>query len=173
MPQDSPPSTEILRPPRPNLGPEPWSAPPSWPFGWILGGLVVLVGAWLVARRLRKRPNTAAPVPPVLPPVAHPKADTPTDLSAFAGAVRALLATRLDPAWLAKTTPELAADHDLAHRLGRELHRRVVEACSQSDSLNFAQSHPNGEVHLDCDRIWRDLIKRLGAPDGSTSRPTS
>ena len=106
-----------IRPPRPNLGPEPPDADPwlvsfaesirSRAACWI-AGLLALAAAMVVRRRRRLvhaslLARAGEPRPEL---EARPRARS-TSMDLFAREVRILLANQFGPAWLAKTTEEI------------------------------------------------------------------
>lgn len=132
------PMTKALVPPRPNLGPEPWPARLS--FGvretaacvLIVALLGLAVWYWL---RPRRRCGTK------VGSAAHGRqeSDSPRErLIARAEAIRASLADRFDPSWLASTTEEIAGQAVLVEAFGSELASRLVQFLSLADRAKFA-----------------------------------
>ena len=85
----------VLVPPRPNLGPEPWSEERSslWPLlgvGLVLAALLA-AAVWMISRRRRKRRAVSPPQPVT-------SLDTPdAQLLSLAVQARETLATRFGP----------------------------------------------------------------------------
>ncbi len=125
------PRPQILVPPRPNRGPEPWDDQATRPIWPPLALALAAVLAWMTWRLRRRRGTT-----PVLPPL---PVDAPLDarLLALCDRLRTDLAARLGPALRARTTEELAADPRVAEILGEDL-PRLAEILAAGDRLKFA-----------------------------------
>jgi hypothetical protein len=131
-----------LVPPRPNLGPEPWSDPPPIAlFLWVAGALACLFLIWLVRRRLhRARVNRAGPN------LANqaPRDTTPRGrLVALSHSMRDALTNQFGTAWRAKTTEELSAEPRLAEVLGADQLEELIRFLDQIDQLKFAPERSN------------------------------
>jgi len=135
--QPSPPTEtatpEILVPPRPNLGPEPWDGD-GWS-AWASPALALAAAAaltWLEWRARGRRRSSRLPPPPA--------DDAPPEerLLALCDRLRADLAERLGPTLRARTTEELAADPRVAELLGADL-PRLAEILGAGDRFKFAR----------------------------------
>ncbi|MEO6809526.1 MAG: hypothetical protein ABI353_10495 [Isosphaeraceae bacterium] len=131
------PMTKALVPPRPNLGPEPWSAPLSFGVRETLACalVVALVGlaAWCWLRSRRKR---RAEVGSVVPGQRDP--DSPRErLIARAEAIRANLANRFGSSLLASTTEEIADQGMLVEAFGLDSASRLVQFLHLADRAKF------------------------------------
>jgi LPXTG-motif cell wall-anchored protein len=137
-------NSRVLVPPRPNLGPEPWSEErvSSWPL--LAAGLVLaalLAGAvWMLRRRRRRR--RAAPSPQ---PVAY--LDTPdAQLLSLAIQARETLATRFGPFLRARTTEEISSDAVVKEALGDDHFESLIRLLSTADLWKFASPPENGQT---------------------------
>ena len=167
-----------LVPPRPNLGPEPWSDPPPIALLlWVAGALACLVLIWFARRRLRRsRVGRAG---------AHLSNYGPSDttprgrLVAHSHSIRDVLANQFGTAWRAKTTEELAADPRLAEVLGQDQLQALIRFLDQVDQLKFAPERSNHR-HESLERelaTWEprltDLKKKIQAkPEGRPKNKT-
>lgn len=117
-----------LVPPRPNLGPEPLPGP--WPWASVGGavGIAIVVGLWAWLSLRRRKPIERE---------ADTEARPPTLLSRAAD-LRATLAERFGPGWIARTTEEVLGDEMLAERLGPERHARLEDLLRAADRAKFA-----------------------------------
>ena len=161
-----------LVPPRPNLGPEPWSDPPPIAlFLWVAGALACLVLIWFARRRLRRMRVGGAGT--------HLSNRGPGDttprgrLVAHSLSIRDVLANQFGTAWRAKTTEELAAEPRLAEVLGPDQLHELIRFLDQVDQLKFAPERSNHR-HESLERelaAWEprltDLKKKIQAkPEG-------
>ncbi len=131
-----------LVPPRPNLGPEPWSDPPPIAlFLCVAGALACLLLIWLVRGRLRRvRARRAGlAVSSQGPPDTTPRGR----LVALSHSMRDVLANQFGSAWRAKTTEELSAEPQLAERLGPDQLQELIRFLDQVDQLKFAPRRSN------------------------------
>jgi hypothetical protein len=126
-----------LVPPRPNLGPEPWSDPePIALYLWVAGALAFLVLIWIVRKRLR-RARVGRPGLDIAN--AGDRDTTPRGrLVALSRSIRERLASQFGTAWRAKTTEELAAEPRLAEALGLDQLQELIRFLDQVDRLKFA-----------------------------------
>ncbi len=164
-----------LTPPRSNLGPEPWPDTEPALAPWILLAttlLVVAVGVWV----RRRRSARAGSISSVLQSGAQSHVHLLFDLAL---AVRTALASRLGPAWRARTTEEIARDQALRESLGGETFSRLVEFLDQVDTLKFAAGEPScdeGWLAVEFER-WRgwaaELEKSLASSPGAKRKSTS
>jgi MYXO-CTERM domain-containing protein len=167
-PAEGPDLARGLVPPRPNLGPEPWSEPgnrvETVAFGALALAAVVLLARWRWRRR-RSRPGTSSG--PGSDPGDPPAEDSPRSrLIASSEAVRAALVAAFGPTWASKTTEEVAADPTLGDRLGVDQAGRLVEFLRAADRAKFAGDQP-GEG--DGWGPWADRFAREVSA-GATSR---
>jgi hypothetical protein len=131
-----------LVPPRPNLGPEPWSDPPPIAlFVWVACALACLVLILLLRRRLhRVRAGRAGhELSNQGPPDTTPRGR----LVALSQSTRDVLANQFGTAWRAKTTEELSAEPLLAEVLGRDQLQELIRFLDQVDQLKFAPERSN------------------------------
>jgi hypothetical protein len=143
--------------PRPNPGPEPW--PSGWgPLGALALGAaltaLIAITAWWRSRP--RRGGTDAPR-------GEPRAVDPTDgddIASWSVRVRAALAGRFGPGWIARTTEEIAASDELAGRLGTARFGDLTEFLREADRVKFG-----GRASPDAD--WRDRAERFLAADGT------
>jgi hypothetical protein len=134
----------VLVPPRPNLGPEPWSEErlSLWPLlgvGLVLAAL--LAGAvWIISRRRRRRRAVSTPQPVT-------SLDTPdAQLLSLAVQARETLATRFGPSLRARTTEEIAADPQVKEALGDDHFASLIRLLSTADHWKFASPPENGRT---------------------------
>lgn len=131
-------SSAPVTPPRPNLGPEPWSEA-GRPVSWMAlagAGLAIVVAfvfwaAWRRRRRAKLRP----------PPAPHPDAiaDSPAErLIAQARSVRSAIEARLGPEWAARTTEEVAGSAAVRDWLGAARAEELRQFLSAADRAKFA-----------------------------------
>ncbi len=137
----NPSSAQGFVPPRPNLGPEPWSE--TQPIGLYLavGAAVALlfVGWFVWRKRAAARVGLAA---------FDRSQQGPRDISprgqlvALSHSIRELLADKNGPAWRAKTIEELSAEPRLVELLGRDQAYELIRFLDHVDHLKFAPSVP-------------------------------
>jgi hypothetical protein len=159
----------MLVPPRPNLGPEPWSEPradrlPLEEAALAMGALLLAV--WIIRRRLaaRRRPGVA----PARVDLAA--ADPATQLVMMAGRARETLAERFGPALLARTTEEIAADSQLREALGDPRFDSLVRLLATADRRKFATLPGAGveEVYPEDLSQWETWLSHF--PGGRASK---
>ena len=133
-------NARVLVPPRPNLGPEPWSEERSslWP---LLGvGLVLFAAVWMISRRRRRRRA-------VTPPQPVTSLDTPdAQLLSLAVQARETLAARFGPSLRARTTEEISNDTVLKEALGDDHFQSLIRLLSMADYWKFASAPENGQT---------------------------
>ncbi|HMF38799.1 MAG TPA: hypothetical protein VKF17_19345 [Isosphaeraceae bacterium] len=134
----------VLVPPRPNLGPEPWSEErlSIWPLlgvGLVLAAL--LAGAiWLIRRRRKSRLAVSPPQPVT-------SLDTPdAQLLSLAVQARETLATRFGPSLRARTTEEISNDAVVKEGLGDDHFASLIRLLSTADHWKFASPPENGQT---------------------------
>jgi len=137
-------NARVLVPPRPNLGPEPWSEEPSSPWPLLAVGLVLaalLAGLiWIIRRRRRKRRAVAPPQPVTA-------LDTPdAQLLSLAVQARETLATRFGPSLRARTTEEISNDAVVKEALGDDHFASLIRLLSTADRWKFASPPENGQT---------------------------
>jgi len=137
-------NARVLVPPRPNLGPEPWSEERSSPWPFLAVGLVLaalLAGLiWMIRRRRRKR-RTVSPYQAVA------ALDTPdAQLLSLAVQARETLATRFGPSLRARTTEEISCDTVVKEALGDEHFASLIRLLSTADRWKFASPPENGQT---------------------------
>jgi hypothetical protein len=168
-----------LVPPRPNLGPEPWSDPvPIMLLLCVGGALVSLLVAWLLWRRLRRARGDRAGLALTNQ---SPRDDSPRGrLVALSNSVRDDLANQFGTAWRAKTTEELSAEPRLEDVLGRDQLQELIRFLDQVDQLKFAPERTNHH-HVSLEReltAWEprlaDLKNKIQVkPDGRLKKRAS
>ena len=137
-------NARVLVPPRPNLGPEPWSEERSslWPLlgvGLVLAAL--LAGAvWIISRRRRRRRAVSTPQPVA-------SLDTPdAQLLSLAVQARETLVTRFGPSLRARTTEEISNDAVVKEALGDDHFQSLIRLLSTADHWKFASAPENGQT---------------------------
>ncbi len=172
----NPDTEKRLVPPRPNLGPEPWSERPvssSW-LALVAIAAFLLMGypAWRLIRRRRKkiptRPRSAPPWP----------TDTPRgQLVAQSYSLRDALAHHFGLTWRAKTIEELALEPRLAAVLDADELSDMIRFLDEVDRLKFApersdQDHEQLVRHL---QSWQprlaELERKLASQSARASNP--
>lgn len=136
-------NARVLVPPRPNLGPEPWSEErlSIWPLlevGLVLAAL--LAGAvWIISRRRRRRAvSTPQPVASL---------DTSyAQLLSLAVQARETLAIRFGPSLRARTTEEISNDAVVKEALGDDHFASLIRLLSTADHWKFASPPENGQT---------------------------
>jgi hypothetical protein len=165
-------SKTVILPPRPNLGPEPLPPPDEPAFGplaWIaaIGLPALALFGWVLLRRRRK---PAAPHEPGA--IETTRADLgdahPSSIVAAAEMARKLVAARLGPDWLARTTEELTADPAVARSLTAATRTRLEALLQAADRAKFA---PGSGVAGD-GQGWDELLSTLGE-ELSRSEPSA
>jgi hypothetical protein len=131
-----------LVPPRPNLGPEPWTD--EQPISVVAVATVAMISlllAW-VFWRLLKRGRARAAKRAVLGAI---QSDTTPrgQFLALSDSIREALFRQFGSAWRAKTTEELSADPQLEHALGQEPLQELILFLDQVDRLKFAPERSN------------------------------
>jgi hypothetical protein len=138
----NPSSARALVPPRPNLGPEPWSESGASALYLGLGGtLAGLLIGWFLWNRLR-RARAGRTVFDLSSQ--DPRDNSPRGrLVALSQSVRDLLANQFGPAWRAKTNEELSAEPRLVELLGHDQLLELVRFLDLIDRLKFAPNRSN------------------------------
>ncbi len=138
-----------LVPPRPNLGPEPWSETQSMRAVYVALALLVILssatlyGVWRHRRSVRAKGEKR-------PLFDQPDATPRQRLIGLWGSLREALADRLGASYRARTTEELGADEKLGELLGEELFNQLIHFLDQIDQLKFAP------VRTPCDQDARE-----------------
>ena len=138
----NPATARAIVPPRPNLGPEPWSEPNPFSLYFVLGAtLAALFVLWFGWRRLgRFRAER---------PVSNLSSQNPRDTSphgrlvALSQTLRNALASQFGPEWRAKTNEELSAEPRLAELLGHDQLQELIHILNDIDLLKFAPNRSN------------------------------
>ena len=126
-------------PPRPNLGPEPWSRQPPSPgvvAGWGITLLALSIAALIVSRSRRRRRLSSPPIPAKSADGTAP--ENALEAVAWTDRLRALLVARFDPTWSAKTTEELLCAPELIAFLDPERLERLSALLLSADLVKFA-----------------------------------
>jgi hypothetical protein len=138
----NPAAARALVPPRPNLGPEPWSEPNPLATYFVLGAIVAgLFVVWFGWRRLGRLRAARA--------VADLSSQNPRDTSprgrlvALSHSLRTVLAGQFGQAWRAKTNEELSAEPRLAELLGHDQLQELIQILNDIDLLKFAPNRSN------------------------------
>jgi hypothetical protein len=136
----------VLVPPRPNLGPEPWSEVSTrrdlpWIIGSLAAGLLLCI-CWFVIRRRGRRRRA---IPPLVQHVIGID-DPAAQLVNLAGQVREMLATRFGPSIRARTTEELSADPAIKEALGGDRLESLIRLLRAADLWKFASPPDNGQT---------------------------
>jgi hypothetical protein len=155
----NPPSKAVFVPPRPNLGPEPFVERPNYTAAIVAGVFVfTAIVAWRIRRWKTRRAKIAPPDGTV---VATP--ETPRDqMIALSTTLRARLASRFGPGWLAKTTEEIAADPALSQLLAPEQLERLGILLREADHAKFADSAAMREL-----AVFTAYLEELAALAGT------
>jgi len=160
-------SPGMLVPPRPNLGPEPWSeVPPSWQLPLAMGlaaATLLLAAFWLlIRRRARRRQEIPSRIQPAIAD------DSPSaQLLNLAGQVRETLATRFGPSIRARTTEELSADPAVKEALGDDHFESLIRLLATADQWKFASPPGNGQTESLLDELsrwsaWEGVFRGTG-----------
>jgi hypothetical protein len=150
-----------LVPPRPNLGPEPWSESAKLDGLWLavaaIGAVVAGLVAWRIVRRGRSWRNAPDSSPAVLDPTPRGR------LVALSITAKSALAARFGLNWRAKTTEELATQPALAELLGPEMLGELIEFLDRVDRIKFAphQKSQNGRSLEEELEAWDPRIAGL------------
>jgi hypothetical protein len=140
--------SHVLVPPRPNLGPEPWSEAHSSTYLVLEIGLVLAALLLAAYRFLRRR--RASRRRPFLPQnhLVAPDDSPGSQLLNLAGQIREALATRLGPSMRARTTEEIAADPQLREALGDKHFDPSIQFLAMADRWKFAPAPENGREKI-------------------------
>jgi hypothetical protein len=153
-----------LVPPRPNLGPEPWSEPQSMReplFALSVFVLFLVVSAVLYAIWRRRK---IARAPAEKPPPIEEAGATPRDqLIGLSGSLREALVDRFGPPYRARTIEELFADQKLGEVLGAEQLEQLTHFLVQVDRLKFAPERaPRDQEALQLELAdWAPRVENL------------
>ena len=133
---------EGLVPPRPNLGPEPWSEPSNMPIGWGIF-LLIVVATVLIWRWVRRRGKVVAAGSSKVDET-MPEVDPSPRLRLIASSerVRVALIDAFGPAWGSRTTEEIVDDPRLIDRVSPEDLASLDEFLQLSDRAKFADHEP-------------------------------
>jgi hypothetical protein len=153
--------------PRPNLGPEPWTAPSSWTATTLSLAFVVLGVAagwlWWWGTRRRRRPSSRP-----LAAGRAPAAEAP--MVRGAARVRAALIARFGPGWGAKTTEEIAAEPGPAAAWGPERAEQLVRFLHAADRAKFAGTGAEAAHSPEWDAWVEAFVAEAGASSTSSGR---
>jgi hypothetical protein len=165
-----------LVPPRPNLGPEPWSETPSMQSAYVaLALLAILAGAALYGVWRHRR--IARVKTQKLPLLDRPDATPRERLIGLAGSLREALTDRFGASYRARTIEELAADRELTELLGGELFEQLNHFLDQIDRLKFAPVRTPHHQHVleqelvDWEPRVKNLMTRIRAKPSGKSDP--
>jgi hypothetical protein len=132
-----------LVPPRPNLGPEPWSE--AQPIPEVLLGLLLILGCvllggffwrWLRHGRTRSKRGELAPED-------RPDATPRERLVALSNSIREAMTVQYGTTWRAKTTEELSENTQLVQAVGPEGFEELIRFLDQVDHIKFAPERSN------------------------------
>ncbi len=166
----SPEQAQPLVPPRPNLGPEPWSGDGGAASLLLLPAIVALglLAFWRRARRRGRRGLVSSPSP------ASPVDESPeARLLKLCEQLRGTLSARFGPELHARTTEEIAGDPAIRDLLGADLFQRMTEFLHTGDRLKFAgRDAVDGVVgQLEAYAAWASALEALPRRvNGSTRR---
>jgi len=135
----STPAKGLYTPPRPNLGPEPFSDSNFWPLAGLVGASALAFfilwklrsGKRSLSRRSAVTPSLTTQSGPTSPLLAQ------DPLVEWSVTIRATLAQQLGPAWLAKTTEEIANDPFLEGVIPDPLRQRLETYLAAADRTKF------------------------------------
>ena len=174
----NPSKTGVLVPPRPNPGPEPWTETRPWSadfpiLGWIVAVAIVIIGfgrrlRWLRARsRHPSRTSGSTAAPGGAPPSRRERQ------IALSRELREALAARFGPAWLSKTTEEIAHETALAEAFGPEVTARLIRFLQEADRAKFADldaGEPPSTLRPDHGEDWVEEFLGAEGPHAERSR---
>ncbi|HKI17023.1 MAG TPA: hypothetical protein VKA15_04055 [Isosphaeraceae bacterium] len=165
-----------LVPPRPNLGPEPWSETQSMRAVYVALALGVILasaalyGVWRHRRIARGKAKKR--------PAAERQGATASErLIGLSGSLRAALTDRFGTSYRARTTEELSADLELGQLLGGESFEQLIQFLDQIDRIKFAPVRtPNRQHALEQDLAeWeprvRDLVTQIREKPSAAADP--
>jgi hypothetical protein len=159
----NPAAARALVPPRPNLGPEPWSEPDPFALFYVLGATAAaLFILWLGWRRHGRFRVSRV--------VSGLSSQNPRDTSphgrlvALSQSFRTVLASQFGPAWRAKTNEELSAEPRLAELLGGDQLQELIQILNDIDLLKFAPNRSNlQQESLEQQlAVWEPRLAELG-----------
>jgi hypothetical protein len=159
----NPATSRSLVPPRPNLGPEPWSEPaPIALYSVLAGTLAGLLVAWLVWRRLgsARARRAVSDLSSQVPPDTSPRGR----LIGLSQSTRDVLARQFGPGWRAKTNEELSAEPRLAELLGHDQLQEFIQILNNIDLIKFAPSRINDHQESFEQQLaaWEPRLAELG-----------
>jgi len=151
-----------LVPPRPNLGPEPWSEPQSMRAAYVALVLLVIL-SWAALYGVRRHRRIARGKREKRPHLERPDATPRERLIGLAGSLREALTDRFSARYRARTTEELAADEKLGELLGGELFGQLIHFLDQIDQLKFAPVRPRHHQHALEEELveWEPRVQNL------------
>lgn len=153
-----------LVPPRPNLGPEPWSEPQAMqgPLFALLA-LVLFVGVSAVLYVIWRRRKIARRPQEKQPPIEAAGATARDQLIGLSGSLRGALVDRFGPSYRARTIEELFADKTLGELLGAEHLEQLTHFLIQVDQLKFAPERaPRDQETLQLElEDWAPRVENL------------
>ena len=154
-----------LVPPRPNLGPEPWSEPQSmWAASIVIvvGLVVSVVVAGFLFAILRRR-RVARRAQEKRPPLDEGDITARERLIGLSGSLREALVDRFGPLYRARTIEELFTDSHLGEALGADRLELLIKFLVEVDQLKFAPERaPRDQEALQLELVdWTPRVENL------------
>jgi hypothetical protein len=139
-------NSRALVPPRPNLGPEPWSETRQGgsQLPWLGIGAAILAALLLGLLLLRRRSQRRR-ARPIKSPTIVLDPTPETQLVQLASEVRETLIQRFGPSLRARTTEEIAGDQAIKKALGDPQFEDLIRFLATADHWKFAPAPENGD----------------------------